>query len=82
MTNATKLELGDTDSIKQPGMMIKIDGCDVEIHGTQREQEACAAHIMLALHFAAKADTGLVSCCEQWQHESDEIMEQLRKFDI
>lgn len=82
MINATKLELGDTDSIKQPGMMIKIDGCDVEIHGSEAQQKACAASIMLALYYASKTDNNLKSVCQQWARESDEIMEQIRQLDI
>lgn len=66
----------------KPGMMIKLDGCEVEIHGTQAEQKACAAHIMLALFYASISNNNLKSFHDQCRHESDEIMEQLRKLDI
>lgn len=66
----------------KPGMMIKLDGCNVEIHGSEAQQKACAASIMLALYYASKTDRNLESVCRQWARESDEIMEQLRKLDI
>lgn len=66
----------------KPGMMIKIDGCNVEIHGSEAQQKACAASIMLALYYASKTDRNLESVCRQWARESDEIMEQIRQLDI
>ena len=81
MTKDTMHVINNEESCK-PGMMIKIDGCNVEIHGTEAQQKACAASIMLALYYASKTDNNLKSVCRQWARESDEIMEQIRKLDI
>lgn len=82
MTKDTMHFINNEEGICKPGMMIKLDGCDVEIHGSEAQQKACAASIMLALYYASKTDNNLESVCRQWARESDEIMEQLRQLDI